>query len=165
MFFHNFSKSLRKAWKFQTIYGFFKNNTAKHCDQTLTNYILRYLGARCRGFKSLHSDHENPCKLKVYKGFSLFIKASKIIKCTQSFHPTSGNFFVFKPVPYSLTYAVKFFTSAKRKGKANLRLTHLLRLVSPLLPQLSLHGFLWAVNSLSVASFQPPVLITDTVSF
>ena len=29
------------------------------------------------------------------------------------FHFTSGNFFVFKPVPYSLNYAVKFFTLAK----------------------------------------------------
>ena len=100
------------------------------------------LGPRCRGFKSLHSDHENPCKLEVYKGFSLFIKPSKIMKCTQVFHSTSGNFFVFKPVPHSLTYAVKFFTSAKRKRKGELRLSHILRLVSPLLPQLSLHGFL-----------------------
>ena len=109
------------------------------------------------GFESLHSDHESPCKLKVYKGFSLFIKSSKTTKCTQVFHSTSGNFFVFKPVPHSLTYAVKFFTSANRKRKGELRLSHILRLVSPLLPQLSLHGFLWAVNSLSAVSRQPPV--------
>ena len=115
MFFHNFRKSLWKIWKIQIIYGFFKNNTAKYCVWTPTNYILRYLGARCRGFKSLHSDHENPCKLKVYKGFSFFIKPSKIIKCTQVFHFTSGNFFVFKPVPYFLNYAVKFFISTKEK--------------------------------------------------
>ena len=56
MFFHNFTKSLQKTWKFQTIYGFFKNNTAKHCGQALTNYILRYLGAGCREFEPLHSD-------------------------------------------------------------------------------------------------------------
>ena len=71
-------------------------------------------------------------------------------------HFTSGNFFVFESVPYSLTYAVKFFTSVKRKGKANLRLIDALRLVSPLLSQLSLHGFLWAVNSLSAVSRQLP---------
>ncbi len=68
------------------------------------------------------------------------------MKCTQVFHSTSGNFFVFKPVPHSLTYAVKFFTSVKRKRKGELRLSHPLRLVSPLLPQLSLYGFLWEVK-------------------
>jgi hypothetical protein len=32
-----------------------------------------------------------------------------------SFHFTSGNIFVFKPVPYSLTYAVKYFISTRGK--------------------------------------------------
>ena len=125
--------------------------------------ITRTLGPRCRGFESLHSDHENPCKLKVYKGFSLFLEPSKTTICDMFSTSQVETFFVFKPVPYSLTYAVKNFYQQKEK-KGELRLTHLLRLVSPLLPQLSLHGFLWAINSLSVVSRQPPVLITDTVS-
>ena len=87
------------------------------CEQRANNFghRKRRRSRGCRGFKSLHLDHENPCKLKVYKGFSLFIKPSKITICDMFSTSQVETFFVFKPVPYSLTYAVKFFISTKGK--------------------------------------------------
>ena len=130
------------------------------CEKRAYNFGHRKRHAvRMSGVRIPSLRPRKPLWTKGLQGFFTFYNTFKNYNMRYVSHFTSGNFFVFEPVPYSLTYAVKFFTSVKRKGKANLRLIDALRLVSPLLPQLSLHGFLWTINSLSVVSRQPPASI------